>query len=145
MINHMYIYHMLPLDCTHQHICPSQLNSNSTVTIKASDAELVLFDLRLNKRLRKQSWGWWFGTLSRPLWRHCNVSIICAGQPVSIQPIIITDGWQWNHGNEFATYWKFEVRSLGIQPNIHISVFLYAKLCKFVCQAKMIWKISNNH
>ena len=32
----------------------------------------VFFDLRLNKRLRKQSWGWWFETLSRPLWRHCN-------------------------------------------------------------------------
>ena len=30
------------------------------------------FDLRLNKRLRKQSWGWWFETPSRPLWRHCN-------------------------------------------------------------------------
>ena len=32
----------------------------------------VLFDLRLNKRLSKQSWGWWFETLSRPLWRHRN-------------------------------------------------------------------------
>ena len=32
----------------------------------------VFFDLRLNKRLSKQSWGWWFETLSRPLWRHCN-------------------------------------------------------------------------
>ena len=30
------------------------------------------FDLRLNKRLSKQSWGWWFETLSRPLWRHRN-------------------------------------------------------------------------
>ena len=40
---------------------------------KASDAELWCFiDLCLNKRLRKQSWGWWFETLSRPLWRHCN-------------------------------------------------------------------------
>ena len=40
---------------------------------KASDAELWCFlDLRLNKRLSKQSWGWWFETLSRPLWRHCN-------------------------------------------------------------------------
>ena len=28
----------------------------------------VFFDLRLNKRLSKQSWGWWFETLSRPLW-----------------------------------------------------------------------------
>ena len=29
-------------------------------------------DLRLNKRLYKQSWGWWFETLSCPLWRHSN-------------------------------------------------------------------------
>ena len=34
---------------------------------KASD---VSFDLRLNKRLSKQSWSWWFGTPSRSLWRH---------------------------------------------------------------------------
>ena len=32
----------------------------------------VFFDRRLNKWLSKQSWGWWFETLSRPLWRHCN-------------------------------------------------------------------------
>ena len=32
----------------------------------------VFFDLRLNKRLSKQSWGWWFETPSRSLWRHCN-------------------------------------------------------------------------
>ena len=35
----------------------------------------VFFDLRLNKHLSKQSWGWWFETLSRPLWRHCNVTL----------------------------------------------------------------------
>ena len=33
----------------------------------------VFFDLRLNKPLSKQSRGWWFETLSRPLWRHFNV------------------------------------------------------------------------
>ena len=33
----------------------------------------VFLDLRLNKRLSKHSWGWWFETVSRPLWRHCNV------------------------------------------------------------------------
>ena len=27
----------------------------------------------LNKRLSKQSWGWWFETPSRSLRRHCNV------------------------------------------------------------------------
>ena len=32
------------------------------------------FYLRLNKRLSKQSWDWWFGTPSRPLWRHRNVN-----------------------------------------------------------------------
>ena len=32
----------------------------------------VFFDLRLNGRFSKQSWGWWFETPSRPLWRHSN-------------------------------------------------------------------------
>ena len=32
----------------------------------------VYFDLRPNKRLNKQSWGWWFETLSPPLWRQRN-------------------------------------------------------------------------
>ena len=32
----------------------------------------VFFDLHLNKRLSKQSWGWWFDTPSRSVWRHCN-------------------------------------------------------------------------
>ena len=30
----------------------------------------VFFDLRLNKRLSKQPWGWWYETPS--LWRQCN-------------------------------------------------------------------------
>ena len=33
----------------------------------------VFFDL--NKLLSKQSWGLWFETPSRSLWRHCNVSM----------------------------------------------------------------------
>ena len=32
----------------------------------------VFFDLRPNKGLSKQSWGWWFDTPSRPLWHQCN-------------------------------------------------------------------------
>ena len=35
----------------------------------------VFFDLRLNKQLSKQSWGWWFEMPSRSFWRHCNVSV----------------------------------------------------------------------
>ena len=32
----------------------------------------VYFDLRPNKWLSKQSWGWWFETLACSLWRHRN-------------------------------------------------------------------------
>ena len=49
----------------------------------------VFFDLRLNKRLSKQSWGWWFETLSHPLWRHLNdawdyFTIVVSGNAESI-------------------------------------------------------------
>ena len=33
----------------------------------------VFFDLRPNKRLSKQSWGWWFATQCFPWWRHRNL------------------------------------------------------------------------
>ena len=33
----------------------------------------IFFDLRLNKWLSKQSWGWWFETPRCSWWRHCNV------------------------------------------------------------------------
>ena len=40
---------------------------------KVSGAGLwCFFDLRLNKRLSKQSWGWWSEAPSRSLWCHCN-------------------------------------------------------------------------
>ena len=32
----------------------------------------VFSDLRPNKRLSKQSWGWWLETPSHSLWRHRN-------------------------------------------------------------------------
>ena len=35
------------------------------------------FYLRLNKRLSKQSWGWWFETPLCSLWRHCNDKLLC--------------------------------------------------------------------
>ena len=38
------------------------------------------FYLRLNNRLSKQSCGWWFETLSCPLWRHRN------GKPPRLTP-----------------------------------------------------------
>ena len=42
----------------------------------ASEAEFDIFYLHLNKRLRKQSWGWSFETQSGSLWRHCNYQLV---------------------------------------------------------------------
>ena len=36
----------------------------------------VFFHLRLNKRLSKQPWGWWYETLPWSLWRQCNETTI---------------------------------------------------------------------
>ena len=47
---------------------PGELPTQRPVT-QSFDA---FFDLRLNKRLSKQSWSWWFETQSRTLWRQCN-------------------------------------------------------------------------
>ena len=47
---------------------PGDFPSQRPVT-RSFDA---FFDLRLNKRLSKQTWGWWFETPSRSLWRHRN-------------------------------------------------------------------------
>ena len=53
------------------HLCREFTGPRWILHTKASDLELF-FDLRLNKRLSKQSWGWWFETLSCPLWHQCN-------------------------------------------------------------------------
>ena len=54
----------------------------------------VFFDLRFNKRLSKQSWGWWFETLSRPFWCHCSDiyplahAIVIKGSRTCIRPAL---------------------------------------------------------
>ena len=61
------------------HLCGEFTGPRWIPHTKASDAELwCFFDLRLNKRLSKQSWGWWFETLSCPLWRHRNEQLVQA-------------------------------------------------------------------
>ena len=54
------------------HLCGEFIDPRWIPHTKASDAD-DFFDLRPNKLLSKQSWGWWFETPSRPLWRHRNV------------------------------------------------------------------------
>ena len=56
--------------CVTGHLCGELFPAQRPVTLSFH----VFFDLRLNKPLSKQWWGWWFETLSRPLWRHYNES-----------------------------------------------------------------------
>ena len=49
----------------------------------------VFFVLRLNKRLSKQSWGWWFETPSRSLLHHCNGEVY-------IFSLLLTCSSPWN-------------------------------------------------
>ena len=46
----------------------------------------VYFDLRPNKWLSKQSWGWWFETLSCSLWRHRNERVVHSFQGTESRP-----------------------------------------------------------
>ena len=68
-------------------------NSPVTAQRQVMQSFDVLYDLRLNKRLRKQSWGWWFETPSHPLWRHCNDYHSCAA----------SDGAWWSRDTVVTT------------------------------------------
>ena len=74
---HIYIIwwrHQMKTFCALQALCAG--NSPGTGEFPAQRPVTrsfdVFFDLRRNKRLSKQSWGWWFETLSCPLLRHRN-------------------------------------------------------------------------
>ena len=58
----------------------------------------VFFDLRLNKRLSKQWWGWWFETPVRPFWRHCNAQRSFNGTTAIIRWL----QYHWMNGDFFG-------------------------------------------
>ena len=62
----------------------------------------VFLDLRPKKRLSKQSWGWWFETLSCSLWRHRNeFGHSCEG--FDILHVNLRILWRW-YVSKFALY-----------------------------------------
>ena len=73
-------------------------NSPVTGTTWSFDA---FFDLRLNKRLSKQSRRRWFETPSRSLWHHCNYMHISSVIEISISRISFS-GHQTGHQNKFC-------------------------------------------
>ena len=77
----------------------------------------VFFDLRLNKRWSKQSWGWWFETPSHPLWRHFDedpawysdpqISDSCSQHYFYVFKFVINDIkilWDYRADSSFAPY-----------------------------------------
>ena len=52
----------------------------------------VFFDLSLNKRLSKQSWGWWFETSSGSLWHHCNDT--SNGDVLCVSSVLAKNCWK---------------------------------------------------
>ena len=54
----------------------------------------VFFDLCLNKWLSKQSWGWWFETPSRSLWRNCNdVGSVFLIRSILVSTVLLSQAW----------------------------------------------------
>ena len=73
----------------------------------------IFFDLRLNKRLSKQSRCRWFETSPRSLWRQCNESSSPSSSwthlSITVQPLSITHGRfpltnRWISCQEFWPY-----------------------------------------
>ena len=86
---------------------------NSPHKVQWRGAFDVFFDLRLNKRLNKQSQGWWFETPSFPLWRHCNAQVdslykgpvTCKVCPCDDDHLTVSHSGTL-FTNKFSSYWK---------------------------------------
>ena len=73
----MEIFSTLLAICAGNSPVPSEFPTQRPVT-RSFD---VYFDMRPDKRLSKQSWGWWFETLSHSLWRHRNGQAVILIRP----------------------------------------------------------------
>ena len=80
----------------------------------------VFFDL--NKRLSRQSWGWCFETLLRPLWRHCNVKDVnpsSAKQPLKFNGCLAELGLASTE-KHYCQIWK----SLPWRPRLYHGIMV---------------------
>ena len=72
----------------------------------------------LNKRLSKQSGGWWFETPSRSLRRHCNGVSMWMCICILIRHLFTESGLGRNSRDHFPKSWRyqFQIRSFKISP-----------------------------
>ena len=97
----------------------------------------LFFDLRLHKRLRKPSWGWWFETPSRSLRCHCNVNVTLLQSQLSHRPTVAnscTNQYEWHRLRMEAI---FSLKNWG-----SYRVYLYAEPERFdtmiICESMRI-------
>ena len=97
---------------------PGEFPSQRQVT-RSFDVSLIC---ALNKRLSKQSWGWWFETPSRLLWRHCNGSNGAEKSPQiqCVNPLHTGD----------ICHQETKVSQLALQIYCTLSVIILAKACR---------------
>ena len=98
----------------------------------------AFFDLRLNKRLSKQSWGWWYETPSCSLWRHCNVKVN-SSESISHRTIFHRNRFNELCYSTFST-WHFVPCCTYVQLIIAICnqnvLFIPLKWSSFLCPLK---------
>ena len=91
----------------------------------------VFFDVRLNKQLSKQSWGWRFETPMRSFWRHCNVMNFFHLASRTLRPHKMVAVLQTSHSNVFSgrktfSYIDFTFAEHALIREIHnISVLVH--------------------
>ena len=76
----------------------------------------VFFDLRLNKRLSKQSWGWWFETPSQSWCRHRNdnIPLVHGHCLLHLYQLKLFNTNIWIHTNEMnteKTWWRHQMET----------------------------------
>ena len=95
----------------------------------------VFFDLRLNKRLSKQPWGWWFEAPSWSLWRHRN-----GGNGFA---------WRANHNPEYKQPYGISFLSsksvAGIFAIICSRLYLNRPLSTAISLGKLAWSFFNQN
>ena len=100
----------------------------------------ILFDLRLNKRLSKQSRCWWFETPSRWLIRHCSVGARPYSawvDPSWFYPSFRSCRLDWTSREDRWSMWYFI--SWGCIPGwLQRHLFEHTNLSRF--QSKCSWK-----
>ena len=114
----------------------------------------VIFYLCLNKRLSKQSWGWWFETPSCPLKRHSNVHPHFPFRQTTMDPYPFRVHTYCAAGyllrTELHPFNKDATCNIGVQTKLHstlhsIFYFLSTHVASFISTQYLLFNISNQH